>query len=139
VIAGVAAAPVLRRIGELRLTAAGLGLFALACPLLATSHTGIVLSGSALMGCGIPWTGVGLNTLLQRLTPLALQGRVYGAVDMIVAVPHVTSIAGGAVLVAALDHRLVLAAMAVLLAAGTVPLVTATAPERAPARPVTTS
>ena len=139
VIGGLAAAPVLRRIGEPRLTGAGLGLFALACPLLATSHTGIVLSGSVLMGCGIPWTMVGLNTLLQRLTPLALQGRVYGAVDMIVAVPHVTSIAGGAVLVAALDHRLVLAAMAVLLAVGTVPLVTATAPERTPARPVTTN
>jgi hypothetical protein len=42
---------------------------------------------------------VALNTLLQRMTPLALQGRVYGAVDMLVAVPHVAAIAGGAALV----------------------------------------
>jgi MFS family permease len=128
--AGAVAAAVLRRVGEPRLCVLGLGLFALACPLLATSTTGVVLAGIALMGCGIPWVMVGLNTLLQRLTPLALQGRVNGAVDMLVAVPHVASIAGGAALVAALDHRLVLGAMAVLLAAGTLPLLSGPARSR---------
>jgi MFS family permease len=122
VLAGVAAAPVLRRLGEPLLCAAGLGLFAAACPLLAASAVPVVLTGSALMGCGIPWTMVALNTLLQRLTPVALQGRVYGAVDMVVAVPHVLSIAGGAALVAVVDHRAMLAAMAGLLLAGAAPL-----------------
>lgn len=128
--AGAVAAAVLRRVGEPLLCVLGLGLFALACPLQAMSTTDVVLAGSALMGCGIPWTMVGLNTLLQRLSPIALQGRVNGAVDMLVAVPHVASIAGGAALVAALDHRLVLGAMAVLLAAGTLPLLSGPARSR---------
>jgi hypothetical protein len=74
------------------------------------------------MGAGIPATMVALNTVLQRMTPLALQGRVNGAADMVVAVPHVASIAGGAALVATLDYRLVLGAMALLLLGGAAPL-----------------
>jgi MFS family permease len=136
VLAGAVAARVLRRLGEPGQCVTGLGLFALGCPLLATSHTGTVLAGIALAGCGIPWTMVALNTLLQRMTPLAIQGRVYGAVDMLVAVPQIGAIAGGAVLIATVDHRLVLGAMAALLAAGTLPLLSAAAPGRraAPAR-----
>lgn len=122
VVAGAAAATVLRRVGEPALCAAGLLPFAAACPLLATSAVATALTGSVLMGCGIPWTMVGLDTLLQRLTPPALQGRVFDAMDMLVAIPHVASIAGGAALVATVDHRLVLAAMAMLLAAGAAPL-----------------
>jgi MFS family permease len=130
IAAGVAAATVLRRVGEPRLVVLGLSLFALACPALAASTVALVLLGSALIGAGIPWTMVGLNTLLQRLTPLELQGRVSGAVDMLVAVPHIASIAGGAALVATVDHRLVLAAMGVLLAAATVPLLSGPARSR---------
>jgi hypothetical protein len=62
------------------------------------------------------------TTLLQRLTPPTLQGRVFGAVDTVVAVPQVVAILGGAALVASVDHRLVLAAMAVLLLGGAAPL-----------------
>jgi MFS family permease len=134
VLGGIAAAPLLRRAGEPRLCALGLGLFALGCPLLATSRVAGVLGGSLLMGAGIPLTMVGLNTLLQRLTPLGLQGRVYGAVDMLVAVPHVASIAGGAALVASADHRIGLGLMAILLAAGTLPLLTTPGGSRRAAR-----
>jgi Major Facilitator Superfamily len=125
VLAGAGAAAVLRRIGEPRLCAAGLALFAAACPLLMGASVASVLAGAVLMGMGIPWSMVALNTILQRMTPLALLGRVSGAADMVVAVPHVASIAGGAALVAALDYRLVLGAMAVLLLAGTTPLASA--------------
>jgi Na+/melibiose symporter-like transporter len=140
IVAGAVAATVLRRVGEPRLCALGLALFAAACPLLAGGRTGTVLAGTALMGGGIPWTMVGLNTLLQRMTPLGLQGRVYGAVDMLVAGPHVAAIAGGAALVATLDFRLVLGAMTVLLAAATLPLTAAVdvrpaSPARATAAP----
>lgn len=122
VVAGALAATILRRIGEPRLCAAGLGLFAAGCPLLATSGVPTVLAGCALMGGGIAWTMVGLNTLLQRATPLELQGRVYGAADLLVGLPQVASIAGGAALITAIDHRLVLAAMSALLVVGALPL-----------------
>jgi MFS family permease len=122
VLAGAGAAAMLRRIGEPRLCAAGLASFAAACPLLMGASVPSVLAGAVLMGAGIPATMVALNTILQRMTPLALQGRVNGAADMVVAVPHVASIAGGAALVAAIDYRLVLGAMALLLLAGAAPL-----------------
>jgi MFS family permease len=119
---GLVAASLIRRVGEPALCASGLVLFALACPLLAASSVPVVLAGSLVMGAGLPLTVVAANTLLQRLTPSELQGRVFGAVDMAVAVPQAGGIVGGAALVATIDHRLVLAAMAALLVGGAAPL-----------------
>jgi MFS family permease len=131
---GVVAAAVLRRVGEPRLIVLGLVSFAAGCPLMASGLLLPTLAGVVLLGWGIPWTMVGLNTLLQRLTPLAMQGRVNGAAEMLVAVPQIAAIAGGAAVVAVLGFRAELAAMTVLLLAGTVPLLSLGGPRRAARR-----
>jgi hypothetical protein len=50
--------------------------------------------------------------LLQRSTPPQLQGRVYAAAELAVGLPQTIAIALGAMLVANLNYRLVLALMA---------------------------
>jgi MFS family permease len=122
IVAGVLAAHVLRRVGEPRLFVLGLVAFAAGCPLMASGLLLPTLAGVALLGWGLPWTMVGLNTLVMRLTPLAMQGRVNGAAEMLVAIPQLASIAVGAAVVAALGFRAELGAMAVLLLAATLPL-----------------
>jgi Na+/melibiose symporter-like transporter len=123
VIAGIVAAAMVRRVGEPRLFVLGLVVFAAGCPLMASGRLAPTLAGVALLGWGIPWTMVGLNTLVMRLTPLTMQGRVSGAAEMLVAIPQLGSIAAGAAVVAALGFRVELAAMAVLLLAATIPLI----------------
>jgi hypothetical protein len=54
------------------------------------------LPGVVLFGFSLPWVLVGLTTLLQRLTPPELQGRVYAAVDAFTTTPPTRSIALGA-------------------------------------------
>jgi Na+/melibiose symporter-like transporter len=135
VVAGVVAAGVLRRVGEPRLVVLGLVAFAAGCPLMASGLLLTTLAGVALLGWGVPWTMVGLNTLLMRLTPLPMQGRVNGAAEMLVAAPQLAAIAGGAAVVAALGFRIELAAMALLLLAGTVPLLSLGGSPRAAHRP----
>jgi hypothetical protein len=120
IAAGVMAAPVLRRIGEPRLCATGLALFAMGCPLLAMPNLPAVLLGYVLLGTGIPWAVVAQTTLLQRMTRPAMQGRAFGALDMVTAVPHVAAIAGGAILIATVDYRVVLGVMTVLLLGGAI-------------------
>lgn len=58
-----------------------------------------VLPGVVLFGFSLPWVLVGLTTLLQRLSPPELQGRVYAAADAIITTPQTISIALGAALI----------------------------------------
>jgi hypothetical protein len=53
-------------------------------------------------------------TLLQRLTPLHLQGRTHSAAELVYGAPQTLSIALGAVLVTVLDHRLLLLVQALV-------------------------
>ncbi|HLN07227.1 MAG TPA: MFS transporter [Acidimicrobiales bacterium] len=119
ILGGPTAAPLARRIGEgplmglgLILVAAGAGLFAI--PALAG-----VMPGAILFGVGIPWIVVGAYTMLQRLTPLELQGRVSAAADTVLSTPQVLSIAVGAWLIGIVNYRILLAVMSgtVLVAA----------------------
>jgi hypothetical protein len=66
---------------------------------------------------GVPVVLVALFTLLQRSTPAALQGRVYSAVEVLVGVPQMVSIAAGALLVTVVDYRLLLLVEAAVVAA----------------------
>ena len=70
-----------------------------------------------LFGFGLPWILVGEYTLLQRRTPAHLQGRAYGAVELMTGAPQTVSIALGAGLVAVVDYRLMLAVIALVTAA----------------------
>ena len=119
-IAGAAvAAPLVRRAGELPVAALGMIVFSLGTTLQISGSLPVVLAGLALFGIGVPWVLVALFTLLQRSTPAALQGRVYSAVEVLVGVPQMVSIAAGAMLVSFVDYRpLLLVEAAVVAAAG---------------------
>jgi len=112
VVGGIAAPIVARRFGEARLCAFGIALLTVAPVLLAAPALAGVLGGMAAFGAALPWILVALLTLLQRSTPPQLQGRVYAAAELAVGLPQTIAIALGAMLVANLNYRLVLALMA---------------------------
>jgi MFS family permease len=119
VVGGLSAGSALRRLGDVRITAVGMVLFALGELALIVPHIGAVLAGLVIAGAGLPWAIVGSVTALQRRTPQALQGRAYAAADALVTTPQTVSIAVGAALSALVDYRLlILATTAVMGACG---------------------
>ena len=125
---GLTAARVLRRIGDARLIALGLGLFALGELPLVSGALAVVVGGFVVAGAGLPWVVVGFGMALQRRAPAALQGRVYAAADTMVSVPQTISIAVGAALSTIVDYRLLIAVMGVVSLGCAVYLFTRRAP-----------
>ncbi|HEX6677426.1 MAG TPA: MFS transporter [Actinomycetes bacterium] len=115
-LGGLSAAPLIRRCGEGCLAGVGIALVAVASPLLALSSPVAVFAGVGLFGGSMPWIVVSASTLLQRRTPSHLQGRVFAALDTMVGAPQTLAIALGAVLVAVVDYRALLALLAVVAA-----------------------
>jgi MFS family permease len=111
---GVSAAAILRRTSERALFAFGCLLFTAASLLLTLDWLPGVLAGALAVGGCLPWVLVALYTLVQRRTPIALQGRVYSAFDTLIGVPQTVSIAVGAGLIALVDYRLLLAFAALM-------------------------
>jgi MFS family permease len=111
------AARLVRRAGEGPVAGLGLIVFSLGTTLQMSSSLAVVAVGLILFGIGVPWVLVALFTLLQRCTPPGLQGRVYSAVEVLVGVPQMVSIAAGAALVTLVDYRLLLLAEATVVAA----------------------
>lgn len=70
----------------------------------------------ALGGLGLPYLIVSLMTLMQRVTPGEMMGRVSAATDALLSGPQALSIAIGAILVEQLPFRALLAIMAVVAA-----------------------
>jgi MFS family permease len=137
VTGGLSAAPLVRRLGEGRLI--GVAMFTAAAgaaleipPLLAP-----VISGDIMVGAAIPWIVVGLITLVQRLTPPDLQGRVFSATETLVTTPQTISIALGAALITIAGYQILLAAMATTFALAATHLLTR--PEQRTAAPQPTS
>lgn len=112
---GLTAALVMRRLGELRLTVAGLVLFAGGTALMGVASLEVVLVGRVLSGAGFPWAIIAIVTMLQRLSPAHLQGRVFAAFQVATSAPQSISIAIGAALIALLDYRLVLGTEALVI------------------------
>jgi predicted MFS family arabinose efflux permease len=83
-----------------------------------------VLAGQALFGFGLPWLIVAVTTLVQRMSPAHLQGRVYSAMEIALGLPQTLSIALGAALATQLDYRLLLVTEALVAAAAGVYLLT---------------
>ncbi|GHJ50194.1 MFS transporter [Catellatospora sp. TT07R-123] len=114
-LGGLTAAKVVRRFGEIGAITLGLALFTpwqfagvlprvwLAVPLV------------VLAGLGLPYTIVGLMTLLQRTTPTELMGRTSAAMDALLSAPQALSIAFGAALVGLVDYRILMTAMGVVM------------------------
>jgi MFS family permease len=105
---GITAAPMLRRLGDLKLVALGMALFAVGELTFVSTSLPLVLAGIAVAGAGIAWLIVGFGTAIQLRTPARLQGRVAAAADTAVSTPQTVSIALGAALISTVDYRLLI-------------------------------
>ena len=112
---GALAAPVMRRVGERALVAAGLAACTVASLLMITAWLPLVLAASAAVGLCIVWINVGALTLIQRRTPADLLGRVDASLEFAIIVPQAASIAVGAALIAVVSYRILLLAMAAVI------------------------
>ena len=117
ILGAATAARLVRGAGEGPVAGLGLIVFSLGTSLQTSGSLAVVVLGLILFGIGVPWVLVALFTLLQRSTPAALQGRVYSAVEVLVGVPQMISIAAGAALVTLVDYRLLLGVEAAVVAA----------------------
>ncbi|CAM5648926.1 MFS transporter [Streptomyces spiroverticillatus] len=109
VLVGVLAGPLLRRMPERVLAAAGIALFAVSTAVRALPYDAAVLASSAGVGLGLPCVLIVALTAVQRETPDALLGRTSATATSLVYGPMTAAIALGSGLVAVLDHRWVLA------------------------------
>jgi MFS family permease len=109
---GLTASRVVRRYGEVATITIGLGLFVVALAGLLYANLILGFAASIVLGAGIPYVIVAFNTLMQRVTPAAVLGRVSAAAEAVISTPQALSIAAGAALVAVLDYRFVLLIMA---------------------------
>jgi Na+/melibiose symporter-like transporter len=112
---GLTAARMVRRLGEVGATAIGMVLFCIGFAGLVYPHLALAFASAIVLGLGIPYAIVGFNTLMQRVTPAAVLGRVSAAADAVITTPQALSIAAGAALVAVIDYRVLYALMAVAM------------------------
>ncbi|MGW6538951.1 MFS transporter [Streptomyces sp. NPDC055011] len=113
VLAGLTTGPLLRRMPERLLAAAGLALFAAAAGLRALPFEATALAASAVIGLGLPWVLVAAMTAVQREAPAEAVGRIAATANTLLFVPNALSLALGAALVTTVDVRLLLPALAV--------------------------
>jgi len=103
---GLTAALLMRRMGDVRLSALGLTLFAFASfGFLIPSLAGVVPS-VVVFGAGVAWVIIAAMTAYQRRSPQEIQGRVAAATNMLFSLPQTMSIALGAALVTLIDYRI---------------------------------
>ncbi|MCX5225447.1 MFS transporter [Streptomyces sp. NPDC006553] len=103
VLAGLVTGPLLRRIPERALAAAGLALFAVAVGVRALPYEATALAASAAIGLGLPWVLVAVVTAVQREAPAEAVGRVAATAHTLVMAPNALALALGAGLVALVD------------------------------------
>ncbi|MFK4148994.1 MFS transporter [Streptomyces sp. NPDC004065] len=96
VLAGVAAGPGLRRLGERRFAAYGIALTAVAVALRAVPSDAVALACGAGIGLGLPCVLIAAFTAVQRVAPPAAAGRVAATASTLVFVPNVAGLAAGA-------------------------------------------
>ncbi|GGY14628.1 MFS transporter [Streptomyces tanashiensis] len=113
VLAGLLTGPLLRRIPERTLAAAGLALFAVAVGVRgALPYEATALAASAVIGLGLPWVLVAVMTAVQREAPAEAVGRVAATANTLVMAPNALALALGAGLVAVTDTRVLLPLLA---------------------------
>jgi MFS family permease len=111
---GLAAAGVIRRLGELGTIAVGVLAFGVAFGGLAYPNLLLGFACAIVAGVGIPLALVAFNTLMQRVTEGAVMGRVSAAAEAAIGVPQALSIALGAALAALVDFRILYLLMALV-------------------------
>ncbi|MDX2558121.1 MFS transporter [Streptomyces sp. TX20-6-3] len=112
VLAGLVTGPLLRRVPERTLAAAGLALFAVAVGVRALPDEATALAASAAIGLGMPWVLVAVVTAVQREAPVEAVGRVAATAHTLVMAPNALALALGAGLVALVDVRVLLPLLA---------------------------
>lgn len=115
-LGGLTAAAVIKRLGEVGTVGLGLGLFV---PFYLGGAVApslwVVFPTVVLAGFGLPYLIVAFQTLMQRVTPGELMGRVSSAADALISGPQALSLGVGAVLVGLIDYRVLLLGMSILL------------------------
>ncbi|MFE9999273.1 MFS transporter [Streptomyces avermitilis] len=129
VTTGLAAGPLLRRLGERRFAASGIALTAAAVALRAVPSDAAALTSAAAVGAGLPCVLIAAFTAVQRETPGALLGRVTATANTLMFAPNAVGLAVGAGLVGLVDRQTLLVLLGLTL------LATASVPLRAGARP----
>ncbi|WP_413756638.1 MFS transporter [Streptomyces sp. MMBL 11-3] len=119
VASGLAAGPLLRRLGERRFASYGTALAAVAVVARALPYDAVALVSSAAIGAGLPCALVAALTAVQRETPDALLGRTAATAGTLLFAPNAVGLALGAGLVELVPYR------PLLVALGLVRLVTA--------------
>jgi predicted MFS family arabinose efflux permease len=112
-LGGLFAARIVRAFGELATGGIGMALLGVGMVFFVYPNLVLGLVGVVAVGLGIPIMLVGANTVMQRVTPHAVMGRVSAAADAVVGTPQALSIAGGAALVTVVDYRLLFVIMAI--------------------------
>jgi MFS family permease len=116
VAGGLSAAALVRRVGEGRLMGIAMLLAALGAALEIPPLLPVVIVGDVAFGAAVAWIVVGLITLVQRLTPPELQGRVYAAAETLITTPQTVSIVLGAGLITLTGYQPLLVAMVTVIA-----------------------
>ncbi|MFD4373197.1 MFS transporter [Streptomyces sp. NPDC058486] len=138
VLAGLTTGPLLRRVPERLLAAAGLALFAAAAGVRALPYEAAALAASAVIGLGLPWVLVAAMTAVQREAPAEAVGRVAATAHTLLFVPNALALALGAALVTTVDVHVLLPVLAAAGLAGAA-LTARTTPARARAGAATGS
>ncbi|CAL9570693.1 hypothetical protein SUDANB70_04856 [Streptomyces sp. enrichment culture] len=105
VVLGLLAGPAVRRWGERRFAACGVGLLGAAVALRAVPDEHAALACSLAIGAGLPAVLVAALTAVQRETPGPLLGRVTATAHTLVFTPNVLGLVGAAGLVGPFGHR----------------------------------
>ena len=118
---GIVAAWLIARLGELRVSGIGLAGLGAGFGLCALVTVPSVLVGAVVIGITLTPFMVAFSTIVQKLTPLELQGRAFTAIEAIFSAPMALAMGTGAILVAVVDIRvLYLSALVSLVALGAV-------------------
>ena len=115
IVGGLTAGRAVRRFGELKAAGIGLALFGVCSLVLTLPTLWLVLCAFPVAGIGLGWLVVGYGTALQTRAPLAIQGRVASAAELVATLAQTTSIATGAALSVVVDYRVLLVVMAAVL------------------------
>ncbi|WP_406009666.1 MFS transporter [Streptomyces sp. NBC_00637] len=113
IVVGLLSGPALRRLGERRFAAYGIGLSAVAVAAQAAASGPVTLVCAAATGAGLPCVLIASLTAVQRGTPDALLGRVTATAGTLLYAPTAVGLAAGAVLVELVPYRPLLVGLAV--------------------------
>lgn len=128
VAVGLAAGPLLRRLGERRFAGYGIALTAVAVTVRSLPYDPVVLASAAAVGVGLPCVLIAALTAVQRETPDALLGRTTATANTLLFAPTAVGLALGAGLVELVDHRVLLAVLGITRLVTVAPLLRHRAP-----------